>query len=122
MNTKHTPGPWTLETVDTQIGICHKVGPFPGSHGRKTGYACIYHDGAINQPSIAASGELYANARLIAAAPELLEACMALREAAVNMRGEFVVKKGVSAKTLARMFAADDAAQSAIAKATGASQ
>lgn len=30
---KHTPGPWSLETVRTQSGICHKVGPFPARRG-----------------------------------------------------------------------------------------
>lgn len=75
MSAKHTPGPWTLETVPTQVGICHKIGPFPDTRNRepftKPMHACIYVDGAYraeHEPT------LLANARLIAAAPELLEA------------------------------------------------
>ena len=65
---KHTPGPWVLETVDTSCGKCHKIGPFPRVAG-KDSHACVYVDNS--QWSVA--GELTANARLIAAAPELLE-------------------------------------------------
>lgn len=64
---KHTPGPWTLETVKTSIGFCHKVGPFPWGH-EKLNHACIYVDYGSHE------GVLLANARLIAAAPDLLEA------------------------------------------------
>lgn len=70
---KHTPGPWTLETVRTQSGQCHKIGPFParrGGDGER--HACLYADypSAHNPADI----ELLANARLISAAPELLAA------------------------------------------------
>lgn len=77
METKHTPGPWTLQTVPTSCGICHKIGPFPAKQGSpdKPTHACVYVDYPGNGPREA---ELLANARLIAAAPELLEA---LREA-----------------------------------------
>ena len=72
MSAKPTPGPWTLTTVPTSIGICHKIGPFPDMRGDgKPTHACIYVDGvyrAEHKPT------LLANARLIAAAPELLEA------------------------------------------------
>jgi len=69
----HTPGPWSLETVRTQCGICHKVGPFPPrSGGRTERYACLYADYPSN--SDPADQELLANARLIAAAPDMFEA------------------------------------------------
>lgn len=71
---KHTPAPWTLETVPTSCGICHKVGPFSWKNGKQK-HACIYvdynGDGLIEK-------ELEANARLIAAAPDLLEALQTL--------------------------------------------
>ena len=54
-NTKHTPGPW-----EVQIGI------------DPTGFAC-YFIGRISRPFISRAEE-EANARLIAAAPDLLEA------------------------------------------------
>lgn len=68
MSAAHTPGPWTLTTVPTSVGICHKVGPFPWKDGKQN-HACIYAD----YPSKGArEEELLANARLIAAAPDLL--------------------------------------------------
>lgn len=72
---KHTPGPWKLETVRTQSGICHKIGPFPPKahhvHSLPR-HACLYAD----YPSSfdPADQELEANARLISAAPDMLEA------------------------------------------------
>lgn len=73
MITKHTPGPWTLETVQTSCGICHKIGPFPWRDGEPN-HACIYVDNRHH----ANANELLANARLIAAAPTLLKALSAL--------------------------------------------
>lgn len=71
--TQHTPGPWTLETVKTQVGVCHKVGPLGSS--TKIHSACLYDDCYSDEPR---DLQLLADARLIAAAPELLEACKAL--------------------------------------------
>lgn len=70
---KHTPGPWHLETVKTSVGVCHKVGPFPPSRtGEKPRHACLYADyPSEHRPS---DIELFANARLISAAPDLLAA------------------------------------------------
>ena len=74
---KHTPGPWSIYTVPTSCGICHKVGPFPGKRdGDAPRHACLYADYPSSEnPS---DKELEANARLIATAPELLEACQML--------------------------------------------
>ena len=66
----HTPGPWTLETVKTSSGLCHKVGPFPYRRDRQA-HACVYVDHPNGSQF---DQELEANARLISAAPELLEA------------------------------------------------
>lgn len=74
--TKFTKGPWKLETVPTQVGICHKIGPFPGSCGKEVGSACVYVDGAhAYEPQLGKEGELYANALLMTAAPDLYAAC-----------------------------------------------
>lgn len=73
---KHTPGPWTLETVKTSIGCCHKIGKFP-SLRENGGYACVYDDGSpVQHPK----PELLANARLIAASPDLLAVCKAAKK------------------------------------------
>lgn len=58
--TTHTPGPWSLAESDLT----------PGRYS-------IYHNGPIAHcgDTTAEPGDGLANARLIAAAPELLEAC-----------------------------------------------
>lgn len=76
----HTPGPWVLETVPTSIGTCHKIGPFPTNSGAHIeNYACVYADNIrMNDYGFSKTGdELLANAKLIAAAPDLLAACKA---------------------------------------------
>jgi hypothetical protein len=73
---EHTKGPWTLETVPTSCGICHKIGQFPWKEG-KTRSACIY----VDYPgSGEIEAELLANARLIASAPELADKVKRLEE------------------------------------------
>jgi hypothetical protein len=74
---KHTPGPWTMTTVNTSSGICHKVGPFPWKHGKQN-HACIYADYPSHTGVGPLEDELSANARLIASAPELLAALQGL--------------------------------------------
>lgn len=101
-NSKHTDGPWTLDTVVTSSGVCHKIGPFPWKAGKEN-HACIYVDYPGTGPIEA---ELLANARLIAAAPELLAALQTLERAIANN------------EPFSR--AEHDQAKSAIAKATGA--
>lgn len=72
---RHTPGPWVLETTKSDIGHVHKIQPLR---------ACLYVDNRRSDPSSAP--EALANARLIAAAPELLEALKALLAADVEPR------------------------------------
>jgi hypothetical protein len=61
-----TPGNWTIETVPTQVGHCHKIMPVG---------ACLYVDqqflprDADNRASIVA----LANARAIALVPEMIK-------------------------------------------------
>lgn len=101
---KHTKGPWDLETVPTTAGSCHKIGPFPSMGVRPQVHACVYADGirlGLDENSPVAV-ELRANAHLIAAAPDLLNALTVLAGAAESM--------GIPC----------DAARAAIAKATGA--
>ena len=73
---KHTPGPWLLRTVPTSAGLCHIVS---AAYWRG---AFIYGDGLRKgvDDSLPKAQELAANARLIAAAPDLLEACETFAE------------------------------------------
>jgi hypothetical protein len=66
MNTQHTPGPW-------EVSNDHKPSPYIiRQDGRFTGFASVkFHDFLKNEK---ARQEQEANARLIAAAPELLAA------------------------------------------------
>ncbi len=80
---KHTPGPWVLDTIPTSVGICHRIGPFPPRRpdDETVRHACLYADyPSAHNP---ADEELKANARLIAAAPDLLAALeLVIREEA----------------------------------------
>ena len=61
-----TPGPWSVETVPTSCGICHKVGPFPGKRpDDPPRHACLYAD--YPSQGNPADDELKANADFIAA-------------------------------------------------------
>ena len=96
---KHTPGPWRLEEWGSDYG--------------PTGDFSVYPCGAKNKYPIASVQEPFhrsktkANAMLIAAAPELLEALIEMLEYA-----------GIIEERFDRL--ATDRARAAIAKATGA--
>lgn len=100
MTAKHTPGPWTPEFGEAyrvraqqdggQVAIMMNLKGRHGLAGRRNG------------------DEVAANARLIAAAPELLEA---LKACAAVCAGETMNKRG--------LISALEQARAAIAKATG---
>jgi hypothetical protein len=109
---KHTPGPWEAS-----------IGCGSGDHWyvfRKTaeidGARFCRVDATNRNEEARATAK--ANSLLIAAAPELLAALIQLRQAALDFRGDLVINESVSSETFAKMFAADDAAQAAIEKAT----
>ena len=69
---KHTPGPWEVKEVKTQIGRAFKINEIgiDTDHGC---LACIYDDNTtLNERQ---HDEHEANVHLIASAPELLEVC-----------------------------------------------
>jgi hypothetical protein len=104
MKTDHTATPWTLTTVRTSAGLCHKVGPFPWRNG-KVNHACIYDD---FPGCTGGTPELVANAHLIAAAPDLLEAAQRALNYIANTESE-----------MGTTFATGDMLRAAIAKALG---
>lgn len=112
MSTKHTPGPWTVlpEEVDrdyirvrgTRLGERYKVANVPTVTGRGV-------------PAREAD-ETRANARLIAAAPELLEALEVLEAyVANNIVTDYPTGIDIEGTAFQR-------ARAAIAKATGSAE
>lgn len=104
---KHSPGPWTTDHVcfDARIPI----------RGGVTAYGRPYVIAHVNRPGSSYSGQSEANARLIAAAPDLLEALTSMVVVYAMNNAEPVELRD----TLRRQIAE---ASAAIAKATGASQ
>ena len=100
-----TPGPWMLRTTPTSAGLCHIV-----SAADWRG-AFIYGDGIRKgvDDALPKAQELAANARLIAAAPEMLSA---LRKAVVLLAGVCVHSPELSPHETY------EAVSSAISKAT----
>lgn len=88
-------------TVPTSVGSCHKIGPFPNARRSET-FACIYADGIRKgvDEALPAALELAANARLIAAAPELLEALQGVLRVADRKTDEFDAARAAIAKAL----------------------
>ena len=110
MNAKHTPGPWAVghEMNSERPGSVPVVAMVRDSLGGKM------HVAFVN----GMAGEQEANARLIAAAPDLLRALMAIVE---NADKGFSVTTwtGLDGIADAGTVANVDAARAAIARATG---
>ena len=95
---KHTPGPWKWVEIDyeTMLVSCNRKNARRRHHVMKLGWTCLGDAKAALPPTPE-------DARLIAAAPELLEALIDVVRIADRKTTEF------------------DAARAAIAKATGES-
>jgi hypothetical protein len=74
----HTPGPWCVESVthDIALDICREHAP--AGAGDPVLVAFCHFDDPSNEAGDISVTEAEANARLMAAAPELLAACKAL--------------------------------------------
>lgn len=82
MKTQHTPGPWHADTGPKTLDSDHRVVEIHSSTGGKTGdgnvIATIHGD--IFNHTVPLIEEAKANAKLIAAAPELLEALKSIAD------------------------------------------
>lgn len=77
---KNTPGPWFVRTIDESIG----------SVDSENGVMVAQAQQVSSKDQLSGSVERKANARLIAAAPELLEALTGLRNAEKAPRQEWI--------------------------------
>ena len=112
-----TPRPWMLRTTPTSAGLCHIISAADWKG------ACIYGDGiriGIDD-ALPKAQELAANARLIAAAPDLLEALQWYEAKAVQMGRAAIHQDSKSMSELMKEIAVEYGAQAraAIARATG---
>lgn len=98
-NVNHTPGPWTIGKVGS---YCTKEGYVPINSDSYFAFAEVVWE-FEDSPDSKTSRECRANARLIAAAPDLLNA----------------LKEVASVLGLNGCYEAQDRARNAIAKATG---
>lgn len=77
-NQKHTPGPWQLAFIKGDIDICIGVQTIP-----ENGYSQMIVNTILpntDKEYLKEREELEANAKLISAAPDLLEVCILLDE------------------------------------------
>lgn len=112
MTSKHTPGPWILaESVENRFSKTDMRRVRAANEGAEHGAVCEVY--GVRDGSTAC-----ANARLIAAAPELLEA---LVEATACGMAPISSAKDGGASTHSRQVRCADMIRAAIAKATGAS-
>lgn len=106
MGAAHTPGPWTAHLSATRKTLCVTA---------PDAWVC----GELHNRESMSDDEAWANARLIAAAPELLEALRAAESAMAYVTT--VVGQHLDPAEGADLTARRMAARAAIAKATGAS-
>ncbi len=109
MTTQHTPGPWRTETVDD---TCYILPPLGNDDACVTS---IWVKGNGQNPC-----KNLANARLIAAAPELLELCQTVL-LRLDVEHAERIAKGETAPHFICAALRDDL-RAAIAKATGGAQ
>lgn len=108
---KHSPGPWSFEAIcfDQKIGI----------KGGVTAYGRPYTIAHVNRPGSAYAGQDKANAHLIAAAPDLLDALTFAKDVLQMMVRPGSIQKTDVMTAFTQAVAAETKARTAIAKALG---
>lgn len=101
---KHTPGPWKVNKINSRIYV---EGGIIDNHG-----VCAHVETYSEDPSV----EDFANANLIAAAPDLLAAC---EEALLAMGKVKVVLSPDAPAWQEELVGASESLRAAIAKAKG---
>ena len=114
MSTKHTPGPWAMLSEETDKPYIRIRGTKLGERHKIANVLTPVYDGSLERET----EETRANARLIAAAPELLEALQELL-AAERANSLEIVGRDTDGHPLNAAGAARKKARAAIAKATG---
>lgn len=84
---KHTPGPWEVTEADADSARVSSA---------DYGTIAFLHDPLASE--MGRKGEIYANARLVAAGPELLEALKAVVSVADRATQEFDMARAAIAK------------------------
>ena len=118
---KHTPGPWRLEADPAHFDSLTTV--TGGQRMNANQHAWPAHPLTVQVGGMAALHEMQANARLIAAAPELLEALklwLDIHDKPAGFIGKFgkSLTEAIAAQEV-KVNAAAAAARAAIAKAGG---
>lgn len=95
MTTKHTPGPWYRHTAQGIMGI--GAGRLQFSEPE---FVIVGACGCCDSPyGVKDKAEAEANARLLIAAPELLEALVAAEESVGDMKTLEIVRAAISKAT-----------------------
>lgn len=118
MSKKYTEGPWSMHLSDNATPYI--------THGESDGIDDLAHRVCVMPAEIVTDYNSFANARLIAAAPELLEALVALTSNPHHSLDDAIYSvreqegEGWDGDSVKAWSAAVGAARAAIKKATGA--
>lgn len=105
--TSHTPGPW---------GVAHVGKSLEGNYGAGFAVPCVIATNGATVAELMRSDSAMANARLIAAAPDLLAALRVI----IDNEHRRLTGGSANEPTLRDIINALDAGRAAITKATGA--
>lgn len=126
MSAQHTPGPWAIETdhdEDIQDTVMiHGAADAPGMVPVAIVYTADAFPCVEDEDRAAFEAECKANARLIAAAPELLDTCEALAAFTRDLLKLLTPEQIKAARLTTRMIKLNDKAYNVLAKARGEKQ